>query len=72
MYARGVLAKGQPVDMVWSKRWGAPIIAELMSRNRYKELLKYLQFDVRTSRSERVKTDKFALFSTVWNRFIEN
>ena len=71
MYARGVLAKGQPVDMVWSKKWGVPIIAELMSRNRYKELLKYLRFDVRTSRSERVKTDKFALFSHVWNRFIE-
>ena len=26
----------------------------------------------KSSRSERLQTDKFALFSTVWNRFIEN
>ena len=43
-----------------------------MSRNRYKELLRFIRFDIRSQRSQRLATDKFALFSTVWDRFIEN
>lgn len=39
MYARGLIAKGQPVHHIWSKTWGAPYFREAMSRNRYKELL---------------------------------
>ena len=72
MYARGLLAKGQPVDYIWSKKWGPPIFSQLMSRNRYKELIRYLRFDIRSSRSERLKSDKFCLFSVIWNRFIDN
>lgn len=72
MYARGLLAKGQPVDYIWSKKWGPPIFSQLMSRNRYKELIRYLRFDIRTSRSERLQSDKFCLFSVIWNRFIDN
>ena len=33
-----------------------------MPRNRYKELIQYLQFDIRSSRSERPKGDKFCLY----------
>ena len=43
-----------------------------MSRNIYKELLRFIRFDIRSTRSERLATDKFALFSTIWNRSIEN
>ena len=31
-----------------------------------------MQFGKKSTRSQRLQTDKFALFSTVWNRFIEN
>lgn len=72
MYARGLIARGQPVHQIWSKNWGPPFFRETMSRDRYKELLRYIRFDIREERSIRLKTDKFALFSTVWNRFIEN
>ncbi|XP_066943494.1 piggyBac transposable element-derived protein 4-like [Macrobrachium rosenbergii] len=72
MYARGLLAKGQPVDQIWSKKWGIKYFSDTMSRNRYKELLRFIRFDIRSTRSERLTSDKFALFSTVWNRFIEN
>ena len=32
----------------------------------------FIQFDKMNKKSEKLRTDKFALFSTVWNRFIEN
>ena len=72
MYARGLLAKGQLVEQIWSKKWGIPYFAKSMSRDRYRELLKFIRFDIRSTRSERLCNDKFALFSTVWNRFIDN
>ncbi|CAK1592904.1 unnamed protein product [Parnassius mnemosyne] len=43
-----------------------------MPRDRFKEIMKYLRFDVRSERSTRIITDKFALISQVWNRFIDN
>ena len=43
-----------------------------MSRNIFCQILRFIRFDKRNERSERLRTDKFALFSTVWNRFIEN
>lgn len=72
MYARGIIAKGQPLDFLWSNKWGCPIIKETMSRNRFREIIRFMRFDIRSTRSERIVTDKFALFSTIWNRFIEN
>ena len=32
--------------------------------------MKYLRFDIKSTRTERLKTDKFALISEVWNKFI--
>ena len=72
MYARGFIAKGQSTEHIWSKQWGASYFRETISRDRYKELLRFLRFDVRSTRSDRLKDDKFALFSAVWNRFVEN
>lgn len=72
MFARGVLAKGQSVDHLWSKTWGPPFFRKTMSRDRFKEIMKFLRFDIRSTRSDRLKTDKFALVSQVWDRFIGN
>ena len=49
--------------------WGVAFCKQVMSRNRFKEILR---FDNKSSRSERLRIDKFALFSMVWNRFVEN
>ncbi|XP_068213829.1 uncharacterized protein [Palaemon carinicauda] len=43
-----------------------------MSRNIFCEILRFLRFDYKSTRSKRLKTDKFVLFSTEWNRFIDN
>ena len=73
IYIRGLLAKGQPVDDVWSRKWGPPNISQLMSRNIYKDLIRYPRFDIRYSRNERLRSDKICpFFSGIWNRFIDN
>jgi len=43
-----------------------------MSRNRFREIRRFLRFDLRSTRSVRLRTDKFALISEVWNAFISN
>ncbi len=43
-----------------------------MSRNRFKEILRFIRFDMKSSRSQRLQTDKLALASEVWRSFIEN
>ncbi|CAK1600205.1 unnamed protein product [Parnassius mnemosyne] len=34
--------------------------------------MKYLRFDLRKTRNTRLYTDKFAMVSDIWNKFIEN
>ena len=40
--------------------------------NRFKEIVRFLRFDKKSSRSERLQINKFALFSMAWNWFVEN
>ena len=43
-----------------------------MSRNRCHEIMRFLRFDLRSTRSARLQTDKFAFISNIWNRFVDN
>lgn len=43
-----------------------------MPRDKFKEILRYPRFDIRSKRSERIKIDKFALISVIWDRFVDN
>lgn len=43
-----------------------------MSRDRFREIMRFLRFDMKPTRSTRLQTDKFALASDVWNNFITN
>ncbi|XP_068086267.1 zinc finger protein 184 [Anabrus simplex] len=64
VYARGVLgASNTELDELWSKKWGPPFFSETMGRNCFREIQRFLRFNVRTTRSERLKTDEFALVS---------
>ncbi|KAL7859575.1 hypothetical protein SRHO_G00147220 [Serrasalmus rhombeus] len=56
----------------WSEKYAVPAIKETMSRDRYKEIMRYLRFDDKGTRAERVKTDRFAAISDIWQRFIKN
>ena len=46
--------------------------SETMARNRFGEILRFLRFDMRSTRSIRLQADKFALVSDLWNKFVDN
>lgn len=43
-----------------------------MARHRFKEVMQFLRFDMKNTWSRRLRTDKFAHISEVWEIFIGN
>ena len=73
MYTREVAGSNDmPYHILWTENWGVPLCKKAISRNRFSEILRFLRFDTKLDRSQRLKTDRFALFSVVWNMFIDN
>jgi len=73
LYLRGVMnAKNFPVDLLWSDEYGCQAFRRAMPRNRFREIKRFIRFDCRTTRSERIKDDKFCMMSWVLTRFVEN
>ncbi|GBP60673.1 PiggyBac transposable element-derived protein 4 [Eumeta japonica] len=73
LYIRGAIgAHNLDLDSLWSIKWGNPIIKATMSRNRFREIMKYLRFDHKSSRRQRLNEDKFVMVSDIWYEFIAN
>ena len=73
LYARGAYeAKNLKLSYLWNTKWGPSFFSSAMSRNEFFEILKFIRFDKKDDRSRPLKNDKFALTSTVWDKFIEN
>ncbi|GBM29681.1 hypothetical protein AVEN_203592-1 [Araneus ventricosus] len=73
MYARGLYrAKNSPLNTSWSIVWDPSFFSQTMARDSFKEIIHFLRFDHKTERSECLKSDKFALVSTLRYPFIEN
>ena len=69
---RGVFCKVQSIKELFSMKYGLPIIRSLMSRDRFQLIMRFLRFDDKTTRSQRVVKDMFAPIRFIWERFIEN
>ncbi|GFQ74606.1 hypothetical protein TNCT_307161 [Trichonephila clavata] len=53
LYARGIYdASNLELENLWSVVWGAPFFRDTMARDRFRELMKFLQFDKKTAQSE--------------------
>ena len=73
LYARGIYGASKfDLKSLWSQPWGPNFFAETMSRDRFTDIMRFLRFDVKQTRSLRLQTDKFALASEIWNRLINN
>lgn len=73
LYLKGVLLhKNTPILQLWSKQWGLKCITSVMSRKRFLEIMRYMRFDQRSTRSHRLKTDKFALVNDIFEPFRVN
>ena len=73
VYARGASgAKGLSLKSLWDSTWGLGFAKQTMARDRFCEIMKYLRFDMKSTRQSSLKRDKFALASEIWYRFIKN
>ena len=55
-----------------NKEWGVSFFQQTTLKNLCREIMRFLCFDLRSTRSTRLQTDKFGLISDVWNRFVDN
>ena len=71
--APGVLVgKNTSIYQLWGREWSHPIFAKTISRDRYKELMKYFRFDNFSTHHERRQADKLCLIAETWKDFTEN
>jgi len=69
-YLRGIYGRNHPLDFLFNRYYGPSVFHKTMARDRYKEILRYLRFDDKTSRQAR-SVDKFAPIREVFNLFSE-
>lgn len=74
MFLAGIFKSGrEDARGLWSsKSKGRPIFRTVMSLNRFLFILSNLRFDDESTREERKKTDRLALISEFFNKFIKN
>lgn len=73
LYARGAMGlKNMSVTNIFSTKYGPELIRGTMSRERFKSIMRYLRFDIKETRPERLLTDKFAMAREIWDKFIHN
>ena len=71
--ARGILGQRDlPVESLWKSTWRFPMFNSTLSRQRFKEIMRFLRFDLKSDRRQRVIYDKFCFASSLWNPFVEN
>lgn len=60
------------MDDYWSADLENTFFKETMSRQRFREIMRYLRFDDKNTRAARLVTDKFAMISEIFDKFVEN
>ena len=71
--ARGVIGgRTLPILSMWNRLRGCGLFSKTMPRQRFLEIMKYLQFDLKSERRRNLEKYKFCLASSFWNPFIEN
>ena len=52
-----------PVERLWQSSWAFSMFNNTLSRHRFKEIMLFLRFDVKSKKRQRVIHDKFCLAS---------
>ena len=58
--------------ILYGEHWGLSFFSSTLSWDEFVEILTFIRFDKKDDKSQRLKNDKFALISSVWDKFIEN
>ena len=73
LYAHGKLGHSKLcADDLWGKNWGPPVYRETMSHNHFHEIMRYIRFNVWSSRAECLASNRFAFASETRYKLIEN
>jgi Transposase IS4 len=62
-------ANHEPQSSLWSEREGRPVFIATMSRTRFRDIMKYMRFDDKATRDERLNHDKLAALRDLWTMF---
>ena len=57
--------KDLPVEGLWQSFWAFSMFNNTLSRHRFKEIMRFLRFDVKSNKRQRVIHDKFCLASSL-------
>ena len=71
-YARGIYGKSHPLHFLWNNTYGPRIFPETMSRACFMEVNRFLRFDNKDQRSQRLTTDKFVHIRETLEDFVSN
>ena len=72
LYVRGAYGgKHFPLYIFCDKECGVSSFQQTKLKSRCHEIMHFLRFDLRSTRSARLQTDKFAVISDIWNRFVD-
>lgn len=64
LYLRGASrANTLPVSSLWSEACGLESLKGTVTRDRYKDIMRYVRFDLKSERAVHLQTDTFALAS---------
>lgn len=72
LFRRAAMGYIGPMRHMWANKFGNADIKPIMPRNRFFEIRRYLRFDNKDTRKERIHNDKFAAISDIWMRFVQN
>ena len=72
LHVRGAYGgKHFPLYNFCDKESGVSFFQQTMLKSRCREIMRFLRFHLRSTRSARLQTDKFAVISNIWNRFVD-
>ncbi|KAI4830991.1 hypothetical protein KUCAC02_002592, partial [Chaenocephalus aceratus] len=67
-----IVGRNIEMESFWSEQWSNAFFNATLSRNRFREIMRYLRFDKKETRRCRLTTDKFTHVRKVWDRFVDN
>ena len=70
--ARGVYGKNHSVKLLWSEKFGIPLFRNIMCRNRYEKIKRFLRFDEKRTRSFRIDEDPFTHVREIFDKIAKS
>ena len=71
-YARGIYGKHHSIDFLWNKTYGPRLFGDTMPRDCFREVKRYIRFDNKDCRSQRLADDKFVHVREPLEKFVAN